>query len=154
MISICGTVWGRRQGSFLYAVFSGEHVYFGETGDVPPARWGQHLAGAESSFAAKLRRVDDQQSESDAVVFFVGLYCDAVDTIEKNKRKIARRAIEEELHRQFLLNKNLLPAPKILLSTPPPPVVRHRFPFDVEQMAAQAYKSIVAEYIAWLRKVE
>jgi hypothetical protein len=152
MISVCGTVWGRRHGSFLYAIFSDEYAYFGETGDVPAARWGQHLGSAESSFADKLRCVQDEQINSDGNVVFIGLYCEVVDEIEKSRRRIARRAIEEELHRQFLLNKNLFPTPKLLLSTPPPPSVRHRFPFRVEAVAEEAFKLIVVEYKKWIAR--
>lgn len=150
MISLCGTVWGQRYGSYLYAIISDEHIYFGETGDIPPARWGAHLGCAGSSFAEKLRIEFSGHTLSTGEIVFIGLYCDMVDEIEDSKRKIARRAIEEELHRQFLLKKNTLPVPKILLSTPPPPVVRHRFPFNVEIVAEKAFDLVVKEYKAWL----
>lgn len=152
MISVCGTVWGRRHSSFLYAIFSDEYVYFGETGDMPAARWGQHLGVVDSSFAEKLRNVEGQLQPDDGEVVFIGLYCQIVDEIEASRRKIARRAIEEELHRQFLLNKNLLPSRKTLLSSAPPPVVRHQFPFNVESVAEEAFRLIVCEYKSWVSR--
>jgi hypothetical protein len=152
MISVCGTVWGRRHGSFVYAIFADEYVYFGETGDTPPGRWGQHLGTTESSLFGKLLAENEELEFNDRDLFFVGLYCGVVDEIEQSRRKIARRAIEEALHRQYLLNKNLLPAPLVLLSTPPPPAVRHRFPFKVEEIAEEAFGLILNQYTSWSNK--
>ena len=135
-----------------YAIVSDEHVYFGETGDVPPARWGAHLGSARSSFSEKLQTKDDGFYLYTSDVVFIGLYCQVIDGIEESRRKVARRAIEEELHRQFLLNKNALPSPKTLLSTPPPPAVRHYFPFNVESVAEQAFRLVVEEYISWIKR--
>lgn len=150
MISLCGTVWGRRYGSFLYAIFSDEHVYFGETGDMPSARWGQHLGHADSSFAEKLQTSLNGQPAYKGDIVFIGIYCDVIDEIEDSRRRIARRAVEEELHRQFLLNKNSLPTERELLSTPPPAPIRQKFPFPVEAIAKQAFELIVSQYLSWL----
>jgi len=151
MISVCGTVWGKRYGSYLYAIFSDDYVYFGETGDVPSARWGQHLGHANSSFTEKLAIAREGMPEYEGEVFFVGLHCLAVDTIEPSKRKIARRAIEEELHRQFLLNRNLIPGDKLILSTPPSAPVRQKFPFVPEKVAEEAFRLILKQYLDWLK---
>lgn len=149
MIAFSGAVWGRRGGSYLYAIFHRDCVYFGETGDVPAGRWGQHLGSSDSAFFEKYRieGFEDHQEGHDVV--FLGLHCADVDQLEPSKRKIARRAIEEELHRQFLLNKNRLPRSLQLLSSPPPPAVRHRFPFKVDQLAIQAFDLILKEYFVW-----
>lgn len=149
MITFSGAVWGRRGGSYLYAIFHRDYVYFGETGDVPTGRWGQHLGTSDSAFFEKYSMADLHDIDEEHDVVFLGLHCEDVDQLEPSKRKIARRAIEEELHRQFLLNKNKLPKTFELLSSPPPPAVRHRFPFKIDQVAVQAFEIILQEYLAW-----
>ncbi|MFU8291157.1 GIY-YIG nuclease family protein [Pseudomonas aeruginosa] len=152
MIEHCGTVWGFRGCSYLYAIFSADHAYIGETGNLPAARWGSHLSKADSSFAEKLK-IELEASSSqpyEKEFVYIGLYCKVIDLEEESKRKFARLAIEDELHRQFYLNENSFGSPKKLLSRSSQRSSRLSFGFDVESFAKYAIHTIIGEYKKYL----
>lgn len=155
MIAHCGTVWGVRGSSYLYAIFTSNHAYIGETGNLPTARWGSHLSKADSSFAEKLRKELDA---SDALPYdgefvYIGIHCKVIDMEDERKRKFARLAIEDEIHRQFFLNGNHFGATKKLLSTSTKRSSRITFGFDVESFAKYAIHKIIEEYTKYLEAV-
>jgi hypothetical protein len=152
MISFSGKVWGLRRSSYVYAVVQGSYVYFGETGEVPPGRWGQHL-GAGGTFARKLVTEDDEGTIADQQIVFIGIRCLVVDNEKPAYQKIARRAIEEELHRQFNLNSGALGEDLTLVSQPPPPAVRRQWTFEPREVARQIYVMLVDEYKIWRSSV-
>ncbi|MCP1575354.1 hypothetical protein J2S30_003733 [Herbaspirillum rubrisubalbicans] len=153
MTVFCGTVWGRLRTSHLYAVFKGPYVYFGETGHVPPVRWKGHLT-SDSDFVGKLRDVDPATLADDFPIFFVGIHLGVADDQPETLRKIARRAIEAELHRRFELDPSHLFPAKELLSTPPPVPVRHKFSFDRISISQAVYEIVAKEYQNWRKRME
>lgn len=148
MIVHCGTVWGRRGGSYLYAIFTTDHAYIGETGNMPTARWGSHLGKTDSSFMEKLKKELEYHElpvyEDDIV--YIGLHCKVIDDEIESKRKFARLAIEDEIHKQFMLNTNSFGSFKKLLSRPTKRSARITLNFDVESFAKYATKVIIEEY--------
>lgn len=149
MTTLAGTIGGKLRTSHLYAVFKGPYIYFGETGNVPPVRWKGHLT-SEADFIGKLREADPAIASDESPVFFVGIHIGVADAEPENKRKIARRAIEAELHQRFSLDSTPVEPATRLLSTPPASPVRHTFNFDKSTVANTVYAMIAAEYQTWL----
>ncbi len=149
MISLAGIVWGSPRTSHLYAIFKGRYVYFGETGHVPPVRWKSHLT-SENDFLGKLYDVDIVEAKSPSPIFFVGIYIPCADSEPEPRQKIARRAIEAELHKRFALDPTQVAPAAALLSNPPPSPVRHSFSFNKSEVADSVYKLIAQQYKSWL----
>lgn len=149
MTALAGTVWGDLKTSHLYAIFKGAYVYFGETGHVPPVRWKSHLT-SQTDFIGKLTEVDPIEARQGGPIFFVGVHIGMADSEPALKQKIARRAIEAELHRRFSLDPTLVQPATKLLSTPPPSPVSHSFGFDKVSVANAVYELIAVEYRRWL----
>jgi hypothetical protein len=150
MISLAGTVWGSPRTSHLYAIFKGRYVYFGETGHVPPVRWKSHLTSS-SDFLGKLHDADLTEATSSTHLLFVGICISCADDEPEAKRKIARRAIEAELHKIYELDPGRVAPATFLLSSAPPSPVSHSFSFDKAVIAASVYDLIVREYESWRR---
>ncbi|WP_148078903.1 hypothetical protein [Delftia acidovorans] len=148
MIALAGTVWGNPRTSHLYAIFKGEYIYFGETGHVPPVRWKSHLT-SQTDFLGKLQDTDATEAAAATPVFFVGIHISCADSEPEPKQKIARRAIEAELHKKFELDPSPMAPASTLLSTPPPSPVRHAFSFDKGLVAEQVYQLIADEFRKW-----
>jgi hypothetical protein len=151
MTTLAGTIWGQLKTSHLYAVFKGPYVYFGETGNVPPVRWKGHLT-SEADFIGKLKRVDPAAVFDDTPIFFVGIHIGVADAEPITMQRIARRAIEAELHQRFSLDPvRVLPATNLLSSSPSVPA-RHQFNFDKIAVAHAVYAMIADEYQKWLTR--
>lgn len=152
MITHCGTVWGTRGASYLYAILTSNHAYIGETGNLPTGRWGSHLSKADSSFCEKLRKELEALDAPtyDGEFVYIGIQCKVIDLEEKPKRKFARQAIEDEIHRQFILNENHFGSTKKLLSTSIKRSPRIGFGFDIESFAKYAIQKIIEEYQKYL----
>jgi alkanesulfonate monooxygenase SsuD/methylene tetrahydromethanopterin reductase-like flavin-dependent oxidoreductase (luciferase family) len=151
MTILAGTICGQLKTSHLYAVFKGPYVYFGETGNVPPVRWKGHLT-SEADFIGKLKKVDIAAAFDDEPIFFVGIHISVADAEPEAKRKVARRAIEAELHQRFSLDPaRVTPAINLLSSSPPVPA-RHQFGFDKVSVATAVYAMIADEYQKWLMR--
>lgn len=149
MIALAGTVWGSPRTSHLYAIFKGQYIYFGETGHVPPVRWKSHLT-SQTDFIGKLQDTDAEEAAGESPVFFVGIHIACADQEPQLKQKIARRAIEAELHKKFSLDPSPVMPAAILLSTPPPSPVRHTFSFDKGSVAESVYQLIATEFRRWV----
>lgn len=148
MTHLAGTIWGQLRTSHLYAVFKGQYVYFGETGHIPPVRWNGHLT-SESDFIGKLKKIDPEAAFDETPIFFVGINISVADAEPETKRKIARRAIEAELHQRFSLDPLPVTPASNLLSTAPSAPVKHTFNFDKASVAATVYALIAEEYQKW-----
>ena len=149
MTTLVGTIWGHLRTSHLYAVFKGSYVYFGETGHVPPVRWKGHLT-SETDFLGKLNDVAPEVVTDETPIFFVGIHINIADEEPETRRKIARRAIEAELHQRFSLDpKPISPATELLSSAPKVPL-KHKFTFDKVAIANEVYTIIATEYQKWL----
>jgi hypothetical protein len=149
MTILAGTIWGDLRTSHLYAIFKGQYVYFGETGHVPPVRWKSHLT-SQTDFIGKLSQVDPVEASAGEPIFFVGIRIGMADNEPVTKQKIARRAIEAELHKRFSLDPTLVRPATVLLSTSPPSPVSHTFNFDKVSVAKVVYEMIAQEYGRWL----
>lgn len=148
LIAHCGTVWGCRGRSYLYMILTSDHAYIGETGNLPTSRWGSHLSKADSSFSEKLRiELENTESpEYDDDFIYIGLYCGVIEEEEMEKRKYARVAIEEAIHREYLLNGNRFGGLKKLLSRPSTRSLRIKLGFDVDSYAKHAIELLIEEY--------
>ena len=153
VVEHCGTVWGIRGQSYLYMIFTSDHVYIGETGNMPTSRWGSHLSKADSSFSEKLRKLleSEKQPNYDGEFLYIGIYCGVIDEEQDEKRKYARLAIEEAVHREYALNGNGFGGIKQILSTPSKRTVRVTLGFDVESYAKHAIATLIKEYKRYVR---
>lgn len=155
LITHCGTVWGARRSSYLYVVFTDNYVYIGETRNMPASRWGSHLSKANSSFSYKI----DQDLASfgnepyDGDFIYIGLHCAVIDEEQEGKRKYARTAIEDAIHREYFLNENCFDHTRKLLSRPSRRSERVSLGFDVESYAKHAFSLIVDEYKAFKDRI-
>lgn len=148
MISHCGTVWGATDKSYIYAIFAKDFAYIGETGSLPTKRWGSHLTHADSAFAEKLDTVLKGYGlpPYKGEFVYIGICCSVIELEDENKRKFARLAIEDELHREFLVNKNAFGSPKALLSRSADPSSRVSFKNDIKSFAKNAMDIIIKQY--------
>jgi hypothetical protein len=148
LITHCGTVWGTRGCSYLYMIFTADHAYIGETGNLPTSRWGSHLSRADSSFAEKLRRdlEGSAHPDYDGDFVYIGLHCGVIDEEDELKRKYARTAIEEAIHREYILNGNSFGGIKKVLSRPTKRSARITLGFDVDSYAKHAIATLIKEY--------
>lgn len=153
LITHCGTVWGARGCSYLYVIFTAEHAYIGETGNLPTSRWGSHLSKADSSFAEKLRKELEESSlpEYEGDFVYIGLYCGVIDEEDELKRKYARTAIEEAIHREYILNGNSFGGAKKVLSRPTKRSARITLGFDVDSYAKHAIATLIKEYKKYIK---
>jgi hypothetical protein len=137
-------------------ILTSDHVYIGETGNLPTSRWGSHLSKADSSFAEKLRIALEQANspEYDDDFVYIGLYCGVIEEEETEKRKYARLAIEEAIHREYVLNGNRFGGLKILLSRPSTRSLRIKLGFDVDSYAKHAIELLIKEYIKYKESAE
>lgn len=147
MISHCGTVRGKRGCSYIYVIFTSEHAYIGETGNLPPARWGSHLGSSKSSFWHKISHKANESGipEYEGDFLYIGIHCEVIDLEPQERQKFARLAIEDAIHTEYLMNKNFFGSEKHLLSTSKP-ITRHKFGFDVDSFAKAAIDLIHDEY--------
>jgi hypothetical protein len=147
MISPAGTVWGVARASYIYAIVNGATLYIGETGDLPPKRWGQHLQaggtyiGKASAAGVSITGPDD--------VLFLAVRCRDLDLESPPYRKLARRAVEEEVHRQFLLDNRALGDEFQLLSLAPSPPIRYNWAFNVVEVAKEIHAHFITEWVSW-----
>lgn len=155
MIKHCGSVWGLRGSSYIYVIFTDNYAYIGETGELPPQRWGSHLSKANSSFSDKLNSTLKKKGEDeyDGIFLYVGLYCEVIDREDLSKRKFARKAIEHEIHRKFISNLNKFGQRRHLLSTSSAISSRINLGFDVESFADRAMEIIVEKYNESLHEI-
>lgn len=149
MISRGGMVWGIAEASYIYAILNGSALYVGETGDLPPKRWGQHLAGggtfSEKAIAAGICLTGPIET------LFIAIRCHDIDGENAQYRKLARRAVEEEVHRQFLLDSRPFGETFRLLSLPPSPPIRYQWSFDTVAVAKEIYAHVISEYAKWTK---
>lgn len=155
MITHCGTVWGATGCSYLYAIFTLEYAYIGETGNLPTARWGSHLSKADSSFLEKLRKELESCNSPpyQGDFLYIGLHCEDIDNEDEEKRKYARLAIEDAIHREFYLNQTSFWPAKKLLSTSSKRSTRISLSFNVEDFAKKAIDKIIFEYSKYIRTI-
>lgn len=115
---------------------------------MPAARWGSHLGKTDSSFMEKLKKELEflERPIYDDDIVYIGLHCKVIDDEVENKRKFARLAIEDEIHKQFMLNTNSFGSFKKLLSRPTKRSARISLSFDVESFAKYATQVLIEEY--------
>ncbi len=147
MIEAAGKVWGRANASYLYVIVYESHLYIGETGELPPKRWGQHLSSGGTLRGKTVNAGLSLPGTTD--ILFIGVRCTAIDSVDILKRRLARRAIEEELHRQFSLDSWLLGKEYNILSQAPSPPVRFAWAFDLSDVAMQIRTHVIKEFQLW-----
>jgi hypothetical protein len=150
MISPAGIVWGVSGASYIYAILNGSALYVGETGDLPPKRWGQHLSSG-GTYSEKADNAGIILSGPIDTVF-IAVRCHDIDNENAQYRKLARRAVEEEVHRQFLLDSRPFGDDFRLLSLAPSPPIRFRWSFDTVSVAKDIYAHVVSEYSFWKQR--
>lgn len=153
MARLGGVIWGVQRDSFVYGILIGNRVYFGETGDIPPKRWSAHLS-VEGTLSEKLGYIGTDIATYAGPIVFVSVCCDDLIIVDKALKKLARRAIEEELHRRFYLNPGAVHPDAELISSMPPAPVRITFPFDPRNAAIEAYELIVDEFAKAIQRMK
>lgn len=155
MISHCGTVWGLRASSYIYAIFTDHFAYIGETGELPPQRWGSHLSKANSSFSQKLssKLKSFGHEDYDGIFLYIGLHCDIVDQENEDKRKFARCALEHAIHEKFSASQNKFGEQRLLLSSSRPISPRINLGFNVEAIAQQIIDLLSEKYYHSIKDV-
>jgi hypothetical protein len=145
LVTHCGTIQGGKGDSFVYGILSGTYVYFGETGDLPPKRWGQHIS-AGGTLTTRLLEMSPETADGSDDMVFVGICCAPIHSLPESLQKVARRQVEEELHRRFFVDKAAVHPDAELVSTPPPVSRRIKLPFDPRLVAIEAYEMICGEF--------
>ncbi|QWZ82204.1 MULTISPECIES: GIY-YIG nuclease family protein [Aeromonas] len=128
MIKISGYVVGAHRCSYIYLIKSNEYIYVGETGSFPVIRWGAHLSSSGTFTVNMKNHVNNDEGLINAQ--FICFECTDILKEADNYKKIARRAIEAELHRQLSLNPWIFGEEIFLVSRSPNHPVRHKFTFD------------------------
>lgn len=123
------------QGHYIYIVSFGNYYYIGETGGHPVIRWGQHLSNKSGSLMKNLKSNYDEELSLNNKVDCFSYYCDCVFEEDTNKQRLARRAIEAELHYQFCSKGSVHLDEFCIVSTPPTFPIRHKFQLDAEKIA-------------------
>ena len=117
MIFFAGSVRGRRQEPYIYAIAKQYCLYIGETQQHPVARWGQHLT-ITGSFSNRLRSVDTDLWESNDEIMFLCFKCVTISSLASEEHKLVTRFVEHKVHELCILNlASLAPIEMIISDT-------------------------------------
>ena len=147
-MKIAGVISGAFKSSYIYLIMFENYVYIGESGCLPVVRWGSHLT-KNGTFLTNLLSKQSVNISDAADIFFVGVNCVEVESEDPFKQKIARRAIEAELHRRYLLDPNSFGPDSVLISNPPADPTRFTFSFDPKSLASNVYTEMASRYQEW-----
>ncbi|MCK1969294.1 hypothetical protein MT962_003153 [Franconibacter sp. IITDAS19] len=145
---ISGILTGEISSSYIYLISYSQYIYIGETGSHPAVRWGNHL-GKRGTFLVNLYEMEGEQLSSEEDIFFISIKCNEIDCEDVYKRKIARRAVEAELHRSYALNPDVFGPDSRIISRPPSDPVWQSFRFDPCTIAKEIYSEISKRYQEW-----
>ncbi|EPY5324568.1 hypothetical protein ACXDTH_005287 [Klebsiella variicola] len=147
-MKVAGVISGALKSSYIYLIMLENYVYIGESGCLPVVRWGSHL-NKNGTFLNNLFNKQLVTMSDAANIFFVGVNCAEVEREDPFKQKIARRAIEAELHRRYLLDPNCFGPDSVLISNPPADPTRFTFSFDPKSLASNVYAEMTSRYQEW-----
>jgi hypothetical protein len=147
-MKISGILTGGINYSYIYLINYDRYIYIGETGNHPALRWGSHLT-KNGSFISNLNKLEGISIRNDEDIFFISIRCNEVEKENIYKRRIARRAIEAELHRSYVLDPRVFGPDSKLISSPPQDPTRQVFSFDPCSIAKEIYEIITQRYEKW-----
>lgn len=148
-MNVCGVISGTFDSSYIYLITFSNYVYFGETGYLPVKRWGGHFS-SNGTFVTNLLKKQNLLVRKNDEFLMISVKCSEVESENSFNQKIARRAIEAELHRHFLLDPGSFGPDSILISNPPPDPTRFKFGFDPSNIARNIYKEMITRYDDWV----
>ncbi|MCQ8118424.1 GIY-YIG nuclease family protein [Methylomonas rosea] len=146
MIRHNGILSGARYCSNVYFIIHKEYLYIGETGSHPAIRWGSHLQ-KNGSLRENIRRFDDDIDESEDI-FFASFSVSIIDSEHENIRRLARRAVEFEVHRCFYMRSSAFNEDLQIVSRADFPA-RHSFSFDPASFACAIFDEACQRYGTW-----
>lgn len=147
MIRHNGLLSGARYCSNVYFIVHKGYLYIGETGSHPAIRWGSHLQ-KNGSLRENIRRFNDDIDESEDI-FFASFAVSIIDSEDENKRKLARLAVEYEVHRCFHKHSSAFNEDLTIVSQVKGFPTRHNFSFDPTSFAWAIYEEACQRYEAW-----
>jgi hypothetical protein len=147
MIKNNGVLSGSRYCSNIYFIVHKEYLYIGETGSHPAIRWGSHLQ-KNGSLRENIKRFDDDIDESQDI-FFASFAVTIIDTENENIRKLARLAVEHEVHRCFYIHASAFNEDLKVVSRVGSYPTRHSFSFDPTSFARAIFEEACRRYETW-----
>ncbi|MGG8078639.1 hypothetical protein ACU62J_18590 [Klebsiella aerogenes] len=153
MIKSNGVLVGARYCSNIYFIIHNGYLYIGETGGHPSIRWGGHLCKG-GTLRENLRRFEEDDINEMEEIFFASVATSIIDNEEHFNRKIARKAVEYEVQRHFLLNPNIFGEELRCVSTVSSNPVRHSFSFDPDSFSQAILKMASEKYKKWKSMLE
>lgn len=153
MIKNNGLLIGARHCSNIYIIVHLDYIYIGETGSHPAIRWGSHLV-KNGTFRKNMRGMYDDDLIKNEDIFFASFAVPDVEIEPESNRRLARMAIETEVHRAFFLNTSALGDELFITSTCEEYPTRHRFSFDPAAIARTLFEEICARYQEWLLSLQ
>ncbi|HGP0863362.1 TPA: hypothetical protein ACLFOW_000945 [Yersinia enterocolitica] len=153
MIKSNGILVGARYCSNIYFIIHNGYLYIGETGGHPSIRWGGHLSKG-GTLRENLRRFEEDDINEYKEIFFASIATNIIDYEDDLNRKIARKAVEYEVQRHFILNSYVFGEELRVVSTASTNPVRHSFGFDPESFSQAILQMAVEKYKKWKSMLE
>lgn len=151
MISVSGSLKGKRKSPYLYVIVKSYCMYIGETQQHPVLRWGQHLCQC-GSFVSRLREADEDVWARDEDIFFYCLYCNRIAQTSDEEHKIITQYIEHKVHELCILNlSELYPVERIISDTEKTAPARCRYQWG-DDLARAIYEKIAQQIKIWSSK--
>jgi len=143
-----GFIVSFRHKSHVYVIVHNDFLYIGQTGSHPAIRWGSHLSST-GSFTKNLKYFHDEEIVKDKDIFFGCYELPIVDQEVESKRRLARMAVETELHKLICLQPRKLGFDSFLTSTCEEYPIRHTFNFSPEKVASVIFSRVVSDFCKW-----
>ncbi len=143
-----GLITSLRYQSHLYVIIHNDFLYIGETGSHPAIRWGSHLSKS-GTFVQNLKYFHDEVLDIEKDIFFSSYELSMVEDEPCSKRKLARMAVETELHKLVCLQPNKFGFESFITSRYEEYPVRHGFNFKPAEVANHIFDRVVNDYNNW-----
>ncbi|EPO2918953.1 hypothetical protein DSL61_10705 [Vibrio cholerae] len=144
MMSKINVIESKYSGHYIYIVSFKEYYYIGETSHHPVVRWGQHFTDESQSLMKNLKEKYGEELPVIGNIKCFSYSCDFISEEQGNKQKLARRAIEAELHYKFCSDGDIHFEEFNIVSNPPTFPVRHKLGFDAEIVANNIFDSYIS----------
>jgi hypothetical protein len=148
MISVSGTLVGRRQFPYIYFIRKLHYLYIGQTQDVPVVRWGDHMGGM-GSFLVNLRRVDEEAFLSPAAISFAAYQCDRIrELVPPVQHQLVTQYVEHMAHVKVICHPYLGTRSLLISDTVRTAVAICKYDW-ADTMAAAIVERFAAESAFW-----
>ncbi|WP_462171613.1 hypothetical protein [Pseudoalteromonas xiamenensis] len=146
-----GFISSLRYKSHLYIIIHNDFLYIGETGSHPAIRWGRHIVKG-GTFYENLKYFHDEEIQQDKDIFFCCYELSIVDKEIKSKRRLARMAVETELHKLVCLQPDKFGFESFLTSRYEEYPVRHSFGFAPAAIADKIFDRAAKDFAEWSKQ--